>query len=1070
MGEFDFGIEAGVRGASQYINDIHKLERVTDDSLDNMAKSTKKATGAWEEMTNAFPALGRAAELARNPLVLLTAVITGLVIAFSTVVGSAEEFSNEFLQLQNLNIDKSAEQIDNLRDSVLAASFATGKGAKEMSRAFFDIQSGTGLFGDEVDAIARKVADFSTATKVDFNTAIGASIKAIRAFKLEVDDLDGFLASSFATVQLGIVTFDQLSRVQTDFAGAAAGAGQNVDTANKIFAGFTATAKSAEEAATLTKTAFQDLGKKPTIDGLASIGVSMYDAAGGIRATTDVVKDLVPKFKEMSQQEFDQLLATIGGSEGLRGLLLQVRNEGEGLLDVFNNFDKAKKNFDFDALLANAKGDFSTLKEIVGNQLNTVFTQIGVQVLPVLATALNGVIKLLPVMLGFLSDNAEALKALGIAAGIVAGGILLAKGAIAGYNLVVALSTVITAAYEATIITLQAAYIALTGSTTIAAGAMKAFQILMASNPYTLAIAAVAVLAGALYLLSQRTVELTSKQKLNIELGKRVGEEYGKQAAASQLLFDKLKTLDTKSDEYARTLAAINEQYGSYLPSLLTNKSSLEDIAKAQELVNEALLKNIRLEIQKQKLSEITAEFLGKAMEVELQLAKATGTSVAEIEKVAKEIGKTSAILNSNEDFMSSFSDTLNNEGLRAYVREIAKLPGISADAATLLNKAADAGAGTVLSLLDLASGTGFYQKQVEDINEFFESDSPFKKATDDTNAAGDAAAAAAASVAALRKRLQELREAQEGSTDRTQWLSYEKQIKAVEAQIAKITGSATKAKTKLEEMLPVSGSIALYEMELAKLEDRFRKTGDAMERARLAERIAEVRAEIEKMKEGPKAADPLDALAGMGAVNVSVDFGAPAVESLSMVELAMMGVAAQTEALKEKFKDLGKSIQHDLTNAFGEAFFKFGQMIGMGNKAGDAAKAALIGLADVVLAQVPKYIGLFLLETAVGLGFPAGVPFAIGGIALLAFSGLASGLLSKLGSASTEQAAAASASSAVPTSAAPLAQAAGTGLSSFNAGEFDQNRQTVKIYIGNKEVSNIIRQDILRELDLQGG
>jgi TP901 family phage tail tape measure protein len=1023
MGEFDFGIEAGVRGASQYINDIHKLERVTDESLDNMAKSTKKATGAWEEMTNMFPGLGRAAELARNPLVLLTAAITGLVLAFTTVVGSAEEFNNEFLQIQNLNIDKSAEQIDGLRDSILAASFATGKGAKEMSRAFFDIQSGTGLFGDEVDAIARKVADFSTATKVDFNTAIGASIKAIRAFKLEVDDLDGFLASSFATVQLGIVTFDQLSRVQTDFAGAAAGAGQNVDTANKIFAGFTATAKSAEEAATLTKTAFQDLGKKPTIDGLKSIGVSMYDASGAIRNTTDVVKDLVPKFKAMSQQRFDSLLAEIGGSEGLRGLLLQVRNEGEGLIEVFNNFDKAKENFDFDKLLENAKGDFTTLKEIVGNQLNTVFTQIGVKVLPILAQALNSVIKLLPVMLGFVSDNAEALKALGIAAGIVAGGILLAKSAIAAYNIIVAISAAVTAAYEATIITLQATYIALTGSATIAAGAIKAFQILMASNPYTLAIVAVAALATAIYLLSSRTKELTETEKINLDLSNRIAEEYGKQAGESQVLFDKLRTLDKKSVEYGETIKLINEQYGEYLPNLLDNKTSLEGIDAAQKAVNASLMEKIRLQIKDQKLTELASDFFGKAMKSQTELAKQTGISMGDLDTAIAELAQTGKQF-SAEEFSGLLSDKLNSGQLRSTIAELAKLPGVSEETSKLLEKVSASGSRASVALLDLAFGTGQYQNQVDDVNKFFDSKDPFGKIKTDEEEAADAA---------------------DGLT---------KSLKTLKAEVQ-----------------PASGSIALYELELSRLEEKFKATGSAMERARLAERIKEVREEIDKMR-NPKtqAEDPLDALAGMGAVNVSVDFGAPAVESLSMVELAMMGVQAQTEALKEKFKDLGKSIQHDLTNAFGEAFFKFGQMIGMGNKAGDAAKAALLGLADVVLSQVPKYIGLFLLETAVGLGFPAGVPFAIGGIALLAFSGLASGLLSKLGSASTEQAAAASATSAVPTSAAPLAQAAGTGLSNFNAGEFDNNRQIVKVYIGNKEVSNLIRQDILRELDLQGG
>ena len=148
-----------------------------------------------------------------------------------------------------------------------------------------------------------------------------------------------------------------------------------------------------------------------------------------------------------------------------------------------------------------------------------------------------------------------------------------------------------------------------------------------------------------------------------------------------------------------------------------------------------------------------------------------------------------------------------------------------------------------------------------------------------------------------------------------------------------------------------------------------------------------------------------------------------------------------------------------------------FGKIVADVESSGEAAKAALLWLADVVLVQVPKYIGLFLLQTAVGLGFPAGVPFALGGIGLLAFSGIASGLLGKLGGgASAAQQAATTATSSVPSASSSLATPSGVGLSSFNAGEYDQNRQVVQVYIGNKEVTNLLRADILRELDLQGG
>src|SRR5690606_36583605 len=120
-----------------------------------------------------------------------------------------------------------------------------------------DLQSATGVYGDDAIAIFKKGGQYSLATGADVNDSMNATTKAMKAFGMKVEDIDKLLESNAKAVQVGITTFDELAKVQTVYAGATASAGQSVDVGNKVFAMFTSIAKSGDLAANMTKTFFQ---------------------------------------------------------------------------------------------------------------------------------------------------------------------------------------------------------------------------------------------------------------------------------------------------------------------------------------------------------------------------------------------------------------------------------------------------------------------------------------------------------------------------------------------------------------------------------------------------------------------------------------------------------------------------------------------------------------------------------------------------------------------------------------------------------------------------------------------
>ncbi len=103
-----------------------------------------------------------------------------------------------------------------------------------------------------------------------------------------------------------------------------------------------------------------------------------------------------------------------------------------------------------------------------------------------------------------------------------------------------------------------------------------------------------------------------------------VTRDYNKELAKAESQLDTLCSVAKRSaegsKERAAAIAEINKQYGKYLPQLLTEKSSLEEIENAQRLANEALRYNIALKSQEERLSAIQKEATDRELEAREKL------------------------------------------------------------------------------------------------------------------------------------------------------------------------------------------------------------------------------------------------------------------------------------------------------------------------------------------------------------------------------------------------------------------------------------------------------------------
>jgi len=133
--------------------------------------------------------------------------------------------------------------------------------------------------------------------------------------------------------------------------------------------------------------------------------------------------------------------------------------------------------------------------------------------------------------------------------------------------------------------------------------AVKAFTTALKGNPMGLLAAAAAVAITAF-------IAFRSELNKSAVSAKKFFETLETEKQQMNDLFDIVKKSKEGSKARKEAIIELNKEYGKYLPNLLTEKSSLEDIEKAQKAANNALIKSIAIKARQQDIEESTKELI----------------------------------------------------------------------------------------------------------------------------------------------------------------------------------------------------------------------------------------------------------------------------------------------------------------------------------------------------------------------------------------------------------------------------------------------------------------------------
>jgi len=566
-------------------------------AIDNsgLQKGTQQAQGILRNFTANISKMDVFAGLALGGVVALEKLATS---AFD----ASKKYQTSMLEIQTIS-KATQEDFEGMSDAILKVGLDVPQTADELAKAFYQIAS-AGYDGEEGLTLLDISARAAVGGITDVETAADGVTTAMNAWRISTEGAEGITDKLFQTVKLGKTTFPELSTNLSQVASIAASAGISLDEVLAAVATLTKQGVPTAQAFTQIKSAIistnEVLGDGWTKTMSFQEGmVAVADAAGGSQT---VLKDMVGRVEAMNA-----VLALTGENAQMAADDLDAIKDSAGAAG--QAFDTMVQSADNQAklLAANIEAAFKPL----GDYLVKNFTEV--------TSFINKAFK---------SGDIEKF----------AKGVGVAVSALVAYKTATALASI-------SIMDLKRALV-------IARKAMQSLNLVSKANPWGL-IAAGIVAATTAFIVFRKEADKSEKSLLNVS---KAGTVFNKNLAStkqkSEVLFTALKNTTKGTEDRKRAILAVNKEYGKYLPHLLTENSSLQDIEQAQRAVNDELLRNVAIKSKAQELTTIAEKQI--AVEKELYGLRArllqenstnTDEAITQLKKVAQsmvELGQTS--------------------------------------------------------------------------------------------------------------------------------------------------------------------------------------------------------------------------------------------------------------------------------------------------------------------------------------------------------------------------------------------------------------------------------------------
>ena len=286
-------------------------------------------------------------------------VITGLAAVVAIKAVSAfMKFDTVMRNVFTLLPEMTQKGFQAMSDAVLELSKRLPKTPEDLGAALYDIVSaGVTRMADALGVLelaAKAAAAGVTTTKI----AAGGAIAIMNAFGKTADDIESILDSMFATVRVGVITFEQISAVVGKMASQFNVAGLSINEMLGGLAFLTKVGISAAEATTGLSRSVQSLVKQRK--EFKAFGVSVFDVEGKLRPMVEIIRSLSDVLEGLTTEQQLSILQQI---------VPNIRALNKAILPMIGNLEL------YEEVLGDVADSHEALNEAAQKQLASLETR-----------------------------------------------------------------------------------------------------------------------------------------------------------------------------------------------------------------------------------------------------------------------------------------------------------------------------------------------------------------------------------------------------------------------------------------------------------------------------------------------------------------------------------------------------------------------------------------------------------------------------------------------------------------------------------------------------------------------
>ena len=500
--------------------------------------------------------------------------------AFAKAAKSSYDFEKEFrknmLEVATISTQVT-DDMTGFMNQVMSITQEIPIKAPEAAKALYSIVS-AGHDGADGMKILEVSAKAAVGGLTEAETAADAITTILNAYKMSAEEAGTVSDQLFTTVRLGKTTFGELGASIAQVAPIAAAYGISIDQVLGAVASLTKQGTPTAQAMTQIRAAIQ--GTAGELGDAAFQGRTFQEA---LQLINEKAGGSASKMKEM-----------LGTDEGLAATLALTGKNAKSAASDLGELQNS---------LGATEAAFEKMKDAADNQMTLLSNNIQAALRPMGQAILKEVSEVSEAFNeafanGDLERSLSTLKTLLELTAIAWG---TYKVSVAGAMVVENLRYQSSLAHMQGLTKMEALLSVLKGKT-------DALTASMLKNPYALMAAAVAALGYGLYKLwTYQTQAQKNQEKLN-ETIIEFNAECLKEERSMNQLFDALGRANKGTVERKKIIDTINTQYGKYLPNLLTEESSLDDINAAYKAINTSLKEQIALKIRNTATDKIVTE------------------------------------------------------------------------------------------------------------------------------------------------------------------------------------------------------------------------------------------------------------------------------------------------------------------------------------------------------------------------------------------------------------------------------------------------------------------------------